>query len=132
MGPSAAADSGAEPAWAVGYRCGPAAVDVSGNHPADRDYLSEFLEPWCEVVPAGNAPLRVRMVASASAVARLEAAWRERASGPQRVAPVPCLKLDTQVIAFEGWREESGLRLVDPVTGCFFLVGAGSVDVVCR
>jgi hypothetical protein len=36
------------------------------------------------------------------------------------------------MIAFEGWREGEALWMADPVTGCFFLVGAGTVDVVSR
>lgn len=118
--------------WAAGFRFAATAIDVCGNDPADLDYLSEFLVPWCELIPAGGAALRVRMLGSPLLAGELEADWEAVRVTSRRVAPVPCLRLDTQVVAFEGWRDDGRLRLVDRVTGCFFRFDEGIVDVVCR
>ena len=125
------ADASAEPeeTWAIGYRCGPAGVDVSGDDPGDRAWLDEFLLPFCDVTAAGGAPVRVRMIRSDPLAEALGREWRRRQAAP-REPPRPCVRLDTQTIAFDGWSGDDGLRLIDPVTGCTFIVAGTSVDVV--
>jgi hypothetical protein len=116
--------------WTVGYRHGAAGVDVAGNDPGDRAWLDEFLLPWCDVGTAGSAPVCVRMIRSTPIAEALGREWTRRQAAPRRQPPRPCVRLDTQTIAFDGWSADDGLRLVDPVTGCTFIVAGTAVDVV--
>jgi hypothetical protein len=104
-------------------------LNISGNDAADLDWLSEFLRPWCDMGPASPAPVRIRMVRSDSGVKALADDRHRHRDGGGHTRLTPCIRLDTQTILFEGWPGDDGLRLADPVTGCFFVVNGGHVDI---
>jgi hypothetical protein len=116
--------------WAVGYRCGPVALDVSGNDRADLAWLAEFMEPWCDAAAPGDAPLQVRMLRSDSMAATLRRDWAERRRAGRLASALPALRLDRQTVAFDSWMDDEALRLVDPETGCGFVIDGRRVDVV--
>jgi hypothetical protein len=92
--------------------------------------LAEFLHPWCDPTDPGQAPVRIRMIRSNRMAQALERKWTTRQGRPPRPSAVPCVRLDTQTIAFPVLSEQDVLQLVDPVTGCYFIVDGACVDVV--
>ncbi|MGE0451135.1 MAG: hypothetical protein AB7Q29_16300 [Vicinamibacterales bacterium] len=116
--------------WAVTYQHGSVTIDIQGEHLGDLAWLREFLEPWCEEArPAADA-LRVRAVRSDRLVETLRIAWQNRRGTDEAIAPLACIRLDTRTVAFEGWSERGTVRLVDPLTDCFFVISGRNVDVV--
>lgn len=112
----------------VGYRYGPALVDVEADDPDTARWLAEFLTPWFAVGAAGAGEFVVRLTCSSPAFAVFE---HRQVTATCR--PVACFTLDSRVISLIGWTEEDGSQVIaDPEHGCFYMARGRCVEVVAR
>ncbi|MFI5394684.1 MAG: hypothetical protein ACHQ9S_04050 [Candidatus Binatia bacterium] len=112
----------------VGYRFGPAVIDVEADDPDAARWLAEFLTPWFEADAPGTGEFIVRLTCSAPAFAALD---RQRAAVASH--PVACFALDSQVVSLPGWAEEDGGTVIaDSGRSCFYRVRRRSVEIVAR
>lgn len=112
----------------VGYRYGPALIDVEADDPDAVRWLTEFLTPWFEVGAPGKGEFTVRLTCSDSG---FHACERRQATATCR--PVACFALDSQIVSLAGWTEEDGSTVIaDPWHSCFYRVRGKCVEMVAR
>ncbi len=109
----------------VGYRSGPAAVDVETDDVASGTWLTEFLGPFVEIAGHGTGDAEVRFIRSAVGFQSLQ---RQVAEAPSQ--RVPCFTLDRRVVDLPGSSDGSGLLAVDAELECVYRVVGRVVEIV--
>ncbi len=111
----------------IGYRVGPAAVDLDTIDAEAGAWLTEFFGPWTDVVPGGCGGTLVRLTSDTGA-------WEtwERKRADRACRPIPCFALDSQVVHLPGWSEDGCTAAEDADLGCFYRVSARAVEIVAR